>query len=44
MQYGHLKNFSLALFLLLLKDNELKGFSKAHIAENACYALGFTVF
>lgn len=37
MQYGHLKNFSLAFVLLLIKDNLVGTFSKAHIAETPCY-------
>ena len=32
MQYGLLKNFSLAFFLLLIKDNTIQSFSKAHVS------------
>jgi hypothetical protein len=35
-QHGHLKNFSRALALLLIKDNKMKTFSKAHTAKNYC--------
>jgi hypothetical protein len=31
-----LKNFSRALALLLIKDNKMKTFSKAHTAKNYC--------
>jgi hypothetical protein len=33
-QHGDLKNFSLALIPLLIKDNQFRTFSKAHVAAN----------
>jgi hypothetical protein len=33
-QYGYLKNYYLASFLLLNKDNVFRTFSKDHIAQN----------
>jgi hypothetical protein len=38
MQYGYLKNFSLAFIPLLIKDNQIQTFSKAHILANQCCA------
>jgi hypothetical protein len=35
-QYGYLKIFSLANFLLLIKDNLFLTFSKDHIAKRQC--------
>lgn len=32
-QYGYLKNFSTTCFLMMIKDNELKTFSKPHAIE-----------
>jgi hypothetical protein len=33
-QYGYLKNYYLASFLLLIKDNQIRTFSITHIVEN----------
>jgi hypothetical protein len=33
-QYGYLKNYTTALFHLLIKGKQIRTFSKAHIAEN----------
>jgi hypothetical protein len=35
-KYGNLENFNLAKFLLLNAGNQIRTFSKAHVAANYC--------